>query len=276
MDLATLMELFRGREALLETQFAGCETAEAAAACASGFFGALREAYAAQCEDAALRRRASDLLVACQSAAGLLAGMTGADVSLRLPGPSVRSPRALRAAGALRRYSPAALCAALAAYLLLRNEFPAAILALVAAAACVFLPSVKAPAPALPEARAVPRPDPREMILRVSRLIRDVDALFSAQEPAEQITPLLTGPVLESIQMLLEASLTGDSAFALRAASPLVTALEAQGLELMLFSPQNAGWFDLLPGAGEGRTIRPALVRDGRLLARGQAVEPMR
>ena len=276
MDLETLTELFRDRAVMVTAQFAACENAEAAAACAAGFLGALREAYAMQCEDAALRRRAADLLTACQSAAGLLAGMTGAEVSLRLPGPSIKSPRVRRAAAGFRRFTPAALCAALGAYLLLRNEFPAAVMAFAAAIACFLMPAVKAPAARLPEARAVPRPDPKAMTLRLQRLIRDADALLSAQEPMEKGAPLLTGPVLESIQMLCEASLTGDGTFALKAASPLVTALEAQGMELMLYSPEYAGWFDLMPGAGEGRTIRPALLKDGRLLARGMAVEPMR
>ena len=273
MDLETLNEMFRERAKQVEAQFAACETADAAAACASGFLGAIREAYAAGCEDEGLRRRAIELLTACQSAAGLIAGLTQAEVSLMLPRPSLALPRARRALGEIRRYAPAALCAALSAYLLLRNETPAAILAAVAAVACFFMPAVKAPAAVLPEARAVPRPDPKEMTHRMERLLRDVDALLVAGEAAESGAPLLTGPVLESIQMLCEASLTGDGAYALRAASPLVSALEAQGLELTLYSPERAGWFDLLPGAGEGRTIRPALVKDGHLLARGQAIE---
>lgn len=274
--MQTLYELYHDRALLVEAQFAACENAEAAAACASGFLGALREAYAAACDDAALRRRAVDLLTACQSASGLLAGISQADVSLKLPGPSIQNPRARRALGAVRRFSPAALCAALAVYLLLRNELPAAVLAFVASVACFFLPQAKAPAAALPEARGVPRPDPKEMTQRLARLVRDVDALLSAQEIHETDAPLLTAPVLESIQMLCEASLTRDASFALRAASPLVTALEAQGLQLMLYNPECAGWFDTLPGAGEIRTIRPALVKDGHLLARGQAVLPVR
>jgi hypothetical protein len=202
--------------------------------------------------------------------------MTGAEVSLRLPGPSAISQRTRRAAAGFRRYAPAVLCATLSAYLLLRNEFPAAVMAFAPAAACFFMPAMKTPAAKLPEARAVPRPDPKEMTRRLSRFLQDADALLSAQEAPEQGAPLLTRPVLESIQMLCEASLSGDGTFALKAASPLVTALEAQGLELLLFSPEYAGWFDLMPGAGEGRTIRPALFKDGRLLARGMAVEPMR
>jgi len=276
MGLATLTKLYLVREEAFKAQLAGCEDARAAADCASGFLGALREEFSAACEDAALRRRAADLVAACQSAAGLIAGMTHADVSLRLAAPAVRPPRVERALGGLRRFGPAAACAALCAYLLLRGEIPAAILALIAAAACALMPAVRAPRQPLPEARAVPRPDPAEMVLRLRRLIRDLDALLDASEPPEAEAPRLSAPLMESIQMLCEASLTGDSAYALRAASPLVAALEAQGLQLILYGPETAGWFDLMPGAGERRTIRPALVAQGRLLARGQAVEPMR
>ncbi len=276
MGLATLTELYLEREKILEAQLAGCETAQAAADCASGFLGALREEYTAACEDAALRRHASDLMAACQSAAGLIAGMTNAEVSLRLASSKTRAARTDRVLGGIRRYGPAAACAALAAYLLLRSEIPAAILALAAAVACVFLPAARAPRSPLPEAKAVPRPDPQDMALRLKRLLRDMDALLDASEPPDAEAPRLTAPVMESIQMLCEASLTGDGAYALRAASPLVAALEAEGLQLMLYSPEIAGWFDLMPGAGERRTIRPALVSQGRLLARGQAVEPMR
>ena len=102
MDLETLNEMYRERAKLVEAQFAACETADAAAACASGFLGAIREAYVAGCEDVGLRRRAVDLLTACQSAAGLIAGLTLAEVSLLLPKPSPALPRAHRALGGLR------------------------------------------------------------------------------------------------------------------------------------------------------------------------------
>ena len=275
MRLETLHDLYLARAASLEAALSVCENAESATACAAAFLGALREAYASGLEDAWERRRASELLIACQSAAGLMAGMTSADVQLRLPGPSL-PPRARRALGGARRFAPTAICLALGAYLLLRGEFPAAILAGAAAAAGAFLPMAGAPAAKLPEARAVPRPDPRETSRRLERLLRDVDALLSAGEIRESGAPALTAPVLESIQMLCEASLTGDGAFALRAASPLVSALEAQGVELRMMDGDNASWFDLLPGASAGRTIRPALVKDGRLLCRGQAIAPTR
>lgn len=276
MVLQTLTELYQERMHLVEAQFATCESAEAAAACASACLGALRDAYAAACDDDALRRQAGDILVICQSACGLIAAISDAEVSLRLPSPGAKNPRARTVLRSARRYLPAVLCAALAAYLFLRNEIPAAVIAAVSAASCLLLPAVKAPTQALPEAKAVPRPDPKEMARRLERLVRDADALLAGRDAPEAGAPLLSAPLMESIQMLCEASLTGDGAFALRAASPLVAALEAQGLELMLYSPENAGWFDLIPGAGAGRTIRPALVRDGQLLARGQAIEPMR
>ena len=275
MRLYTLYELFRERAAMVEAQLSGCENADAAAAYISGFLGAMREAYVMQLDDSAERLRASDLLIACQSASGLIAGMVQADVHLKLPGPHANA-QMRRLTKGVKKYAAPIINAILCIYLILRGEMPAAIMAAVAAAVCFLAPNLKAPSVQLPEAHAVPRPDPRETTRHLERLIKDVDAILSAREVSDEGAPLLTGPVLESIQMLCEASLTSDGAYALRAASPLVSALEAQGVTLMLLNKDNAGWFDLLPGAPEGRTIRPALVKGGHLLARGQAIAPMR
>jgi hypothetical protein len=271
MHLESLHELYAKRAPSLEAALAGCESAEAAAACVGGFIGALRESYVSGLHGAAERRRAGEILRACQSAAGLIAGMTQADVTVQLPQP-LKRPQLRRTARFARRYAPAGMCAVLCAYLILRGEMIAAALAAAACALCLFAPGVRAPSQALPEARAVPRPDPRETLRRLERTITDAQSLLRAQDAAPDGAPLLTRSVLESIQMLCEASLTGDGAFALRAASPLVSALEEQGIAPVLYDRDSAAWFDLMPGAPAGRTIRPALVKDGRPLARGQAI----
>ena len=49
--------------------------------------------------------------------------------------------------------------------------------------------------------------------------------------------------------------------------------LEAQGVKIVEYSDATKGWFDMYPGTEPGLTIRPALVRDGHVLARGQATE---
>ena len=42
-------------------------------------------------------------------------------------------------------------------------------------------------------------------------------------------------------------------------------------MELVPYTPENAAMFDLLPTLGDARTIRPALMREGKLLRRGTA-----
>lgn len=51
--------------------------------------------------------------------------------------------------------------------------------------------------------------------------------------------------------------------------------LHRKGIEAVSFTEQDAAWFELLPSGGipgEPVTVRPALVRDGRLLKKGMAV----
>ena len=78
---------------------------------------------------------------------------------------------------------------------------------------------------------------------------------------------------LHYIQMLMEAVYTQDGDYALKAAPQLVSALNGQGVEMVEYSPEHRDWFELFPGTEDGLTIRPALVKDGKLLARGQATE---
>ena len=85
----------------------------------------------------------------------------------------------------------------------------------------------------------------------------------------------LTGNVLEPVQMLLEAVQTGDGAYALKAVPALEAALTEQGIEVVKYSHENEEYFDLYPGTEKGITIRPALIKDGRVIAKGQATEEM-
>ena len=81
----------------------------------------------------------------------------------------------------------------------------------------------------------------------------------------------LEPPLLEAVQMLLEARLTGDPEYALKGIPTMVSALNAQGIELLPYSTENHGNFDLLPAPEGGKTIRPALRQGDTLLMRGQA-----
>ena len=75
------------------------------------------------------------------------------------------------------------------------------------------------------------------------------------------------------VQMLMEAVYTRDGDYALKAAPQLASALSEQGVEMVEFSEAHRDWFEMFPGTENGLTIRPALVKEGKLLARGQATE---
>ena len=76
---------------------------------------------------------------------------------------------------------------------------------------------------------------------------------------------------LDLLISLLEARATGRGDVALKSLDQAEQALRAQSVEVVYYSAQTAGMFDLLPTLGGERTVRPALTKDGRLLRRGVA-----
>ena len=47
------------------------------------------------------------------------------------------------------------------------------------------------------------------------------------------------------------------------------------GVEVVSYAPERAAMFDRLPTVGAARTVRPALLKDGRVLRRGVAAVAM-
>ena len=83
----------------------------------------------------------------------------------------------------------------------------------------------------------------------------------------------ITGDLLSPMQMLMEAVYTEDGSYALKAAPQLIDALGSEGITVVEYSEENRDLFDMFPGTEAGLTIRPAMVKDGKVLARGQATE---
>lgn len=125
--------------------------------------------------------------------------------------------------------------------------------------------------------------DKHELLRLVDQLMESMDDALemSAQQAASERKlesgerPMLTGDVLGSVQMLMEAVQTGDGEYALKAVPALTAALMEQGIEAVNYSQENEEYFDLYPGTEKGITIRPALLKDGKVIARGQATEAM-
>jgi len=126
--------------------------------------------------------------------------------------------------------------------------------------------------------------DKNELLRMLDRLMESMEYALEmgAQEAAVKETlpgdverPQLTGGMLEPVQMLMEAVQTKDGDYALKALPGLMAALEEQGIKPVGYSKENEKYFDMYPGTEAGITIRPALLKDGRVIARGQATEAM-
>ena len=72
---------------------------------------------------------------------------------------------------------------------------------------------------------------------------------------------------------LLEAAYSGDGEFALEKLSGIRYYLYKKQIELVDYSKETAGMFDIMPAKGSSSTMRPALVYQGRLLRKGVATE---
>ncbi|MBR2801123.1 MAG: hypothetical protein IKE21_00855 [Erysipelotrichaceae bacterium] len=67
---------------------------------------------------------------------------------------------------------------------------------------------------------------------------------------------------------LLEAQYARDGEYALDQLSKVPFYLHQQGIEMLNYSEEDRSWFDVIPGEKK-ETIRPALVKDGKLLKKG-------
>lgn len=92
--------------------------------------------------------------------------------------------------------------------------------------------------------------------------LKRLEEVQSAQEPAENKADL------SLYSDLLEAQLAKDGEYALDQISKVPFYLHQKGIEAVAYSEENRSWFDVIPGEKQ-ETIRPALVKDGRLLKKG-------
>lgn len=268
-----LSRLFEKRREAFERELkAGGDVKSAYDACVRQL-SEIRRDYLSETGDTQQRVRVNQLMAAAQDAISCMLAVTQLDISMKLPNaqPEAACKRRLTMKRFLP-YLPAALCAALALWLFLDERFSTMILALAAAGSSYFaLYRLRTPARQLPDVTGVTKVDPAELTRRIERLLHDMDALLMSQA-SDTARPLeLTSGLMESMQMLMEARLTEDGAFALKALPQMMEALTQQGVEVRMYDAGNKTDFDLLPAPVGGETIRPALVKDGRVLMRGQA-----
>lgn len=267
---------FSHREAELLEQLAGAQEIEQAiAACSMALEQTAcelaqdeQDEHARQRQQAvmALARRAPQLLRAAAARGELVvSGEQAAPAQSR----QERLRRGARAAGAF-------LLAALAVYELIGGH--AMFAALQLAGGALLLAAGRGEQAAVScQARGIPCVDAEAAVRMLRGLCQAADvcvsdlALLEKDAGMAHLTGTADDAMLDLLTALMEAKASGRNELAMRSLSQAEQYLHALGIELIAYDAAHAQLFDVLPTMGEARTIRPAMMKDGKVLRRGVA-----
>ena len=267
---------FSHREAELLEQLAGAqEIDQAIAACSMALEQTAcelaqdeQDEHARQRQQAvmALARRAPQLLhAAAARGERVVSGEQAAPAQSR----QEKLRRGARAAGAF-------LLAALAVYELIGGHAVFAVLQL--AGGALLLAAGKGEQAAVPcQARGIPCVDAEAAVRMLRGLCQAADvcvsdlALLDKDAGMAHLTGTADDAMLDLLTALMEAKASGRSELAMRSLSQAEQYLHGLGIELIAYDAAHAQLFDVLPTMGEARTIRPAMMKDGKVLRRGVA-----
>ena len=267
---------FSHREAELLEQLAGAQEIEQAiAACSMALEQTAcelaqdeQDEHARQRQQAvmALARRAPQLLRAAAARGELVvSGEQAAPAQSR----QEKLRRGARAAGAF-------LLAALAVYELIGGHAMFAVLQL--AGGALLLAAGKGEQAAVPcQARGIPCVDAEAAVRMLRGLCQAADvcvsdlALLDKDAGMAHLTGTADDAMLDLLTALMEAKASGRDDLAMRSLSQAEQYLHRLGVELIPYDAAHAQLFDVLPTMGEARTIRPAMMKDGKVLRRGVA-----
>ena len=272
---------FSHREAELLEQLAGAQEIDRAiAACSMALTQTAcelaqdeQDEYARQRQQAvmALARRAPQLLRAAAARGELV-------IPDKQPASPAQSRRDRLRLGA--RAAGAFLLAALAVYELIGGH--AMFAALQLAGGALLLAAGKNEQAAVPcQARGIPCVDADAAVRMLRGLCQAADvcvsdlALLEKYAGMARLTGTADDAMLDLLTALMEAKASGRGDLALRSLSQAEQYLHGLGVELIAYDAAHAQLFDVLPTMGEARTIRPAMVQDGKALRRGVAALPM-
>ena len=232
--------------------------------------------------DDAARQRQQAVLAVARRAPELLS-CAGAQGELILA-PTEKS-KAKRGKGKIgAKAVGAGILALLAAYEAIDGQFIFAGLQLLGGVLVLFgggaLPALFAGAGAA-KARGVVKIDADALLLRIGDLCRAADvcvsdlALLEKEAGLTRLSGTADEAMLDLLLAMLEAKASGRADAGERMLSLAEQYLRMLGMEAVSYSADTADSFDVLPTLSGERTIRPALLKDGKLVRRGVAAKAM-
>lgn len=267
-----MQNLYNEKRDALQSSINACTDVKEAADCIGRVLEQLRPDVKAGYDTPAMRREADRLIDAAKQSAMLLISATEADIT---PKPLPKSKK--QVAKRIPSFAALIASAVLAFLLILEDMNNPALLALACTVGSALQLCIRDEKP-LPQVEVRTRVNTDELMHITDRLISAIDSSLTAAEEEQHeiraaIRPEITGDLLSPMQMLMEAVYTEDGSYALKAAPQLIDALGSEGITVVEYSEENRDLFDMFPGTEAGLTIRPAMVKDGKVLARGQATE---
>ncbi len=223
-------------------------------------------------QDELARQRQQAVMALARRAPGLLRAAT-ARGELVLSGEAKARPQ-----GGLRGYARAAgafLLAALAVYEIIDGQMGFALVQLAGGVLLLFGGGREAGAGM--QARGVAGVDAAALVRALRALCEAADVcvddlgLLDRQAGLWHAGGAPDEAMLDVMGALMEAKASGREDFVLRSLDQAQQYLRMQGIDVVEYDAAHAQWFDILPTMGEARTIRPAMVREGKVLRRGVA-----
>ena len=119
--------------------------------------------------------------------------------------------------------------------------------------------------------------DAEDLVREVGQICQAADICVSDLHVIEQergvsrLTGTVDDAVLDLLSSMLEARASGREDLAVRVLGQAEQYLHMMGVEAVEYDENHAAAFDVLPTLSGSRTVRPALLQDGRVLRRGVA-----
>jgi len=267
---------FENRKEALKLQLDAAQSVqEAIAACVM----ALEQTACELAQDEHARQRQQAVMAVVRRAPQLLRAAAARGELVIAGGAQEEKPskqdkirRMIQAAGAF-------LLAALAVHEFIDGKTAFAVLQL-AGGALLFAGGLRQQKPAAGQgcsARAVCKVDADAMVRLLCELCQAADVcaadlmLIEQDAGAIRLSGTADDAMLDLLIVLMEAKASGREDLAMRSLSQAEQYLHMLGIEIAAYSEAHAPMFDILPTLGQTRTIRPALIRDGKVLRRGAA-----
>ena len=263
-------------EQLLAQLQDACNTDQAISACTM----ALEQVACALAQDEqdefARQRQQAVLAVARRAPQLLRAAQARGELLLAAPQAAAQKEAAPDKLRRLAKPAGIFLLGALAVYELIDGQTLFALLQLLGAN-LLFFSSAKKEPDAQMQARGIPFADADALLRALRELCQAVDIctsdlmLLEKDEGRAQLSGTADEAMLDLLSALMEAKASGRDELAMRSLNQAQQYLHMLGVEILAYDPEYAQYFDILPTMGEARTIRPAMMQDGRLLRRGVA-----